>query len=81
MINCWEELGEVLAEFENRISYLENLGHSYTPQEPQPEVHVKKIYPYISVDKKALELQKRIVELEGKLEHLDKKRKYNKYLP
>lgn len=46
------------------------------PIEEEPEVIVKKIYPYICVDKKSLELQKRIVALESKVEELgDRKRK------
>jgi len=53
------------------------------PEEPPPEVTIKKIYTYINIDKKALELQKRIVSLEEKLkekERLDKKKPSTKYI-
>lgn len=57
------------------------------PQEPireEPtEVIVKKMFIYVGVDKKALELQKRLVSLEETLkEHPDKKKKgrYTKYV-
>ena len=33
MIHSFEELGEVLAEFENRISFLENSQHFHEPKE------------------------------------------------
>ena len=68
MIKSWEELGEQLAEFETRILFLENsLPYKREAEEPKPEPETKgKLYTYLNVDKKALELQKRIVSLEEK---------------
>ena len=43
------------------------------------EVIIKKVHTHINIDKKALELQKRIVSLESKLEHLDKKKRTDTY--
>jgi len=45
MINTWEELGEILAEFENRLSLLENsmpyrLLKSEEEQKPQLVEHI-----------------------------------------
>lgn len=42
MIKSFEELGEVLAEWENRVSTLENSGHSHEPErEPETQTIVR----------------------------------------
>jgi len=46
MIKSFEELGEILAEFENRLSYLENSQpYKLDPEKPDP-VEVKHLHIY-----------------------------------
>lgn len=70
MITSWEELGEILAEFELRIEFLENsLPYKREAEEPKPEPEIL-VRTYLSVDKKTLELQQRIVSLEENIKKL-----------
>lgn len=77
MITNWQELGEVLAEFNNRLSYLEN---SQNVGEPEPtEVIHKHINFTSSLDKKQWdEIQQAILDftnLRKKINELYEKKK------
>ena len=68
-----------------RLEAYKNTIQPYPAELLQPEelepVIIKKIYPYIRVDKKALELQKRIIAIENRLnERLDKKPQKKGYI-
>ena len=68
MIQSWGELGEILAEIENRISTLENSLHGHEENKPEP------FYPPAPPEH---QLFNRLQQLEGKLLHFDKK--FNEY--
>ena len=84
MITNWEELGDTLAEFESRLLLLEN-SQPYSGEEhlvthtPEPELTPQRIY--LNIDRKSLELQKRISLLESFVEGLrakaNRKRKHS----
>ena len=89
MISNWQELGDTLAEFESRLLLLEN-SQPYSGEEhsiigthtPEPELTPQRIY--LNIDRKSLELQKRISLLESFIEKLRAKkseqRRYNIYV-
>ena len=65
MIKSFEELGEVLAEFENRISYLEMSANSSLEQQaPQPQ---EIIHRHSDMSKQEFA---RLLALEGEVKYL-----------
>ena len=84
MIESWEALGEVLADFENRLSTLENSQSS--PREPEArEVSNQPVNITYQIDAKSTpafkELEDRIRFLEGRMTKYfeGKKNVYTKY--
>ncbi len=80
LIRQYPELGEAFAQFENRVSYLENCQHSHEPEEPQPK---EKDIPWVSSQWDTIkQIRAMILFLQGKLnEHVDasKKKSQGKY--
>ena len=77
MIESWEELGEELAEFENRLLFLENSQPYPREGDEVIETHTPELTPqriYLNIDRKSLELQKRISLLESIVEELRAKK-------
>ncbi|KKM27105.1 hypothetical protein LCGC14_1578000 [marine sediment metagenome] len=83
MIKSWEELGEILAEFENRLSYLENSQHFHYPEdrpEPKPVFRPRPIHDEIDQLKAGfLYLQKNVNAISDK-KIVDKQGKYKRYI-
>ncbi len=84
MITNWEELGEILAEFENRLSSLENSQHFHEPEEyseietltPEPEF-VKRQWDIVNQLRGEMRfLSSKIIELRAKK---SEQRRYNIY--
>ena len=76
MIKSWEDLGDALANFENRISCLENTMPFYSFEKPEGKSQQRIIYELRQSDR-AL-----ILHLQNKLnEHIDaSKGKTSKYI-
>ena len=70
LIRQYPELGEVFAEFENRISYLEN-SQSYHKEESESEI--QPVFRPRPVDKELDQLKAGFIHLQNKLnEYIDK---------
>ena len=73
LIRQYPELGDTFAEFENRISYLEN-SLPYHQEKPKPEI--QPVFRPRPVDKEIDQLKAVYIHLQNKLnEHLDKSKK------
>jgi hypothetical protein len=70
LIRQYPELGEVFAELENRISYLEN---SLTYHQEEPKLEIQPVFKPRPVDKEIDQLKAGYLHLENKInEHLIK---------
>jgi len=72
LIRQYPELGDVFAEFENRILFLEN---SLPYHIEEPKIEIQPIFKPRPVDKEIDQLKAGFIHLQNKLnEHLDKKK-------